>query len=36
MTGVTTHVNFDFPTHAQDVQRPTKKKIFVVNLPANR
>ena len=26
MTGVTTHVNFDLPTHAQDVQRPVEKK----------
>ena len=26
MTGVTTHVNFDLPTHARDVQRPVKKK----------
>ena len=27
MTGVTTHINFDLPTHAQDVQRPVKKNL---------
>ena len=26
MTGVTTHINFDLPTHARDVQRPIEKK----------
>ena len=28
MTGVTTHVNFDFPTHARDVQWPIEKKFL--------
>ena len=35
MTGVTTHVNFDLPTHAQDMQWPIEKN-FVVNLQRNR
>ena len=26
MTGVTTHVNFNFPTHARDMQWPIRKK----------
>ena len=26
MTGVTTHVNFDFPTHARNMQQPIEKK----------
>ena len=38
MTGVTTHVNFDLPTHAQDMQRPIEKKFLssIYDETANR
>ena len=28
MSGVTANINFDLPTHAQDMQQPIKKKFL--------
>ena len=33
---MTTHINFDLPTHAWDVQQPIKDKLYVLNLRENR
>ena len=38
MTGVTAHINFDLPTHAQDMQWPIEKKFLslIYDKTANR
>ena len=29
MTGVTTHISFDLPAHARDMQQPIEKKFLL-------
>ena len=36
MSGLTTHISFDLPTHAQDVQQPVEKKFVFIDLQENR
>ena len=33
--GLTTHVNFNFPTHQQDMQQPIKKNLRLLDLREN-
>ena len=34
--GLTIHINFDLPTHTQDVQQPIKDMLCVLDLQENR